>query len=38
LTPISKLKHFRGIVTRYDRLARDDLGGLALIAITTEWS
>jgi transposase len=31
------LKNWRRIVTRYDRLARNYLAGLALIAVATEW-
>jgi transposase len=33
-----RLKNGRRIVTRYDRLARSDLAGSALIAVVTEWT
>jgi transposase len=33
-----RLKNWRRIATRYDRLARNYLAGLALIAVTAEWS
>ena len=33
-----RLMNWRRIATRYDRLARNYLAGLALIAVTTEWS
>jgi transposase len=33
-----RLKNWRRIATRYDRLARNYLAGLALIAVVTEWS
>jgi hypothetical protein len=32
------LKNWRRIAMRYDRLARNYLAGLALIAVTAEWS
>jgi transposase len=32
-----RLKTWRRIATRYDRLARNDLAGAALIAVVTEW-
>ena len=32
-----RLKNWRRIATRYDRLARNFLAGLALIAVVTEW-
>jgi transposase len=32
-----RLKNWRRMATRYDRLARNYLAGLALIAVTTEW-
>jgi transposase len=33
-----RLKNWRRLATRNDRLARNYLAGLALIAVTTEWS
>ena len=33
-----RLKNWRRIATRYDRLARNYLAGLALIALATEWT
>jgi transposase len=33
-----RLKNWRRIATRYDRLARNDLAPLALIAVATEWT
>ena len=33
-----RLKNWRRIATRYDRLARSDLAGSALIAVVTEWT
>jgi transposase len=33
-----RLKNWRRIATRYDRLARNYLAGLALIAVVTEWT
>jgi transposase len=33
-----RLKNWRRIATRYDRLARNYLAGAALIAAATEWS
>ncbi len=33
-----RLKNWRRIATRYDRLARNYLAGLALIAVVTEWA
>jgi transposase len=33
-----RLKNWRRIATRYDRLARNYLAGLALIALVIEWS
>ena len=33
-----RLKNWRRIATRYDRLARNYLAGLALISIVTEWA
>jgi transposase len=33
-----RLKNWRRIATRYDRLARNYLAGLALIALVTEWT
>ena len=32
-----RLKNWRRIATRYDRLARNYLAALALVAIVTEW-
>ena len=32
-----RLKNWRRIATRYDRLARNYLAGLALAAILSEW-
>jgi transposase len=32
-----RLKNWRRIATRYDRLARNYLAGAALIAVVTEW-
>ena len=34
---LCRLKNWRRIATRYDRLARNFLAGLALIAVVTEW-
>lgn len=33
-----RLKNWRRIATRYDRLARNYLAGLALAAIVSEWN
>lgn len=33
-----RLKNWRRIATRYDRLARNYLAGLALVAIVSEWT
>jgi transposase len=33
-----RLKNWRRVATRYDRLARNYLAGLALIAVVTEWT
>ena len=33
-----RLKNWRRIATRYDRLARNYLAGLALAAIVSEWA
>lgn len=33
-----RLKNWRRIATRYDRLARNYLAGLALISVVTEWA
>lgn len=33
-----RLKNWRRIATRYDRLARNCLAALALIAVATEWA
>ena len=33
-----RLKNWRRIATRYDRLARNDLASLALVATATEWT
>ena len=33
-----RLKNWRRIATRYDRLARNYLAALALVACTTEWT
>jgi transposase len=33
-----RLKNWRRIATRYDRLARSDLAGSALITVVTEWT
>lgn len=35
---IGRLKNWRRIATRYDRLARNFLAALALVAAVTEWS
>ena len=35
---IGRLKNWRRIATRYDRLARNYLAALALVAAVTEWS
>lgn len=35
---ICRLKNWRRIATRYDRLARNYLATLALVAAVTEWS
>ena len=32
-----RLKNWRRIATRYDRLARNYLAALALVAVTAEW-
>jgi transposase len=32
-----RLKNWRRIATRYDRLARNYLAALALVAVATEW-
>ena len=32
-----RLKNWRRVATRYDRLARNYLAGLALISVVTEW-
>jgi transposase len=32
-----RLKNWRRIATRYDRLARNDLAALALVAVISEW-
>jgi transposase len=33
-----RLKNWRRIATRYDRLARNYIAALALFAVTTEWT
>jgi transposase len=33
-----RLKNWRRLATRYDRLARNYLAALALIAVVTEWA
>ena len=33
-----RLKNWRRIATRYDRLARNFLASLALVAVTNEWT
>ena len=33
-----RLKNWRRIATRYDRLARNFLSGLALVAVAAEWN
>ena len=33
-----RLKNWRRLATRYDRLARNYLAALALIAVVTEWT
>ena len=33
-----RLKNWRRIAPRYDRLARNYLAGIALVAVVTEWS
>ena len=33
-----RLKNWRRIATRYDRLARNFLSGLALVAVAAEWA
>jgi len=33
-----RLKNWRRIATRYDRLARNYLAALALVAVVTEWT
>ena len=33
-----RLKNWRRVATRYDRLARNYLAGLALAAVVTEWA
>ncbi len=33
-----RLKNWRRIATRYDRLARNYIAALAIIAVTTEWT
>jgi transposase len=33
-----RLKNWRRIATRYDRLARNYLAALALVAVVTEWA
>ncbi|MFL1464437.1 IS5/IS1182 family transposase, partial [Roseococcus sp. DSY-14] len=35
---ICRLKNWRRIATRYDRLARNFLAALALVTAVTEWS
>ena len=35
---IGRLKNWRRIATRYDRLARNYLAALALVSATTEWT
>jgi transposase len=33
-----RLKNWRGLATRYDRLAPNDLASLALVATISEWT
>ena len=33
-----RLKNWRRIATRYDRLAQNYIAALALVALTTEWT
>ena len=33
-----RLKNWRRLATRYDRLARNYIAALALVAVTTEWT
>jgi transposase len=33
-----RLKNWRRLATRYDRLARNYLAALALVAVVTEWT
>ena len=33
-----RLKNWRRLATRYDRLARNYLAALALVAVATEWT
>lgn len=33
-----RLKNWRRVATRYDRLARNYLAALALVAVATEWT
>jgi transposase len=33
-----RLKNWRRIATRYDRLARNYIAALAIVAVTTEWT
>lgn len=33
-----RLKNWRRIATRYDRLARNYIAALAIVALTTEWT
>ncbi len=35
---LCRLKNWRRVATRYDRLARNYLASLALISIVTEWA
>jgi transposase len=35
---VGRLKNWRRIATRYDRLARNYLAALALVAVTAEWA
>jgi Transposase and inactivated derivatives len=35
---VGRLKNWRRIATRYDRLARNYLGALALVATVAEWA
>jgi transposase len=35
---VGRLESRRRVATRYDRLARNHLAGLALIAVVTEWA